>query len=68
MEFINKKKITKMALEKNFITFIIYVSALNALLKLAKMKIYLDPEAEIDFLLIKQVIILEKYFDLPIFF
>lgn len=66
VELINKKKFVKIALDKNFKTFIMYIATLETLL--AKILTYIDRKAEITFLLIKKITIPDKYFFVDVFF
>ena len=60
VEFINKKKFAKVALDENFKTFIIYMASFN--LTLAS-RTHSDKTAWIPSLFTKKVKILEKYLD-----
>ena len=57
-ELIDKKKFAKAALDENSETFLVYVAFLNLV-----PEIYLDKEAQIAFLLTKEVKIPDKYSD-----
>ena len=58
VEFINKKKFAKAALDENSKTFVVYVTSLNLV-----PGIYPNREAQIAFLLTEEVKILDKYSD-----
>lgn len=60
-ELINTKKFAKIVLDENFEIFMIYIATLEALL--AGMSIHLDKKAQIASLLIKKIMILDKYFN-----
>ena len=61
IEFINKKKFDKVALDENIKAFVIYVTFFS--LKELTMIIHLVKEAQIALLLAKKVKILTKYSD-----
>ena len=60
VELIGKEEFTKLALDKNFAIFIIYVSSLSLELKII---IYLARKTQIALLLAKKVTIASKYLD-----
>ena len=57
VKFINKKEFTKVVLDKNFKTFIVYVIFLTVI------SVYPDKNAQITSLLNKKVKILDEYLD-----
>lgn len=66
VEFIDKKKSSKAALDQEWETFVVYVAALEA--PLAEVLIYSDRETQIAFLIVEEVKILIKYSDFADFF